>query len=96
MECMTIRTFAASESTTKSTAGLVLGLCSIFAGWTFFAPLLAVIFGIAGYRSEPNARTRAVWGITLGLLCMMGWILLAVLGLTVVSAASSHVLWPGN
>ncbi|WP_314475964.1 hypothetical protein [uncultured Microbacterium sp.] len=69
-------------STAKGTASLVLGICSVFAGWTFFAPAVGLILGIMSLRGEPRARTQAVWGITLNAIAMSIWIILTLLALT--------------
>lgn len=51
-----------ATSTAKGTASLVLGIWSLFAGWTFFAPAIGLILGIVSLRGEPGARTQASWG----------------------------------
>lgn len=59
------------------TASLVLGICSLLAGWTFFAPIVGLCLGIASRRREPLARGRSGWGILLNLVALAIWIVLA-------------------
>ena len=58
---------AASATPTQwfSISSLVLGLVSIFAGWTFFAPVGGLVLGILAIKREPASRTMAIWGIVL-------------------------------
>lgn len=71
-----------ATSTAKGTASLVLGICSLFAGWTFFAPAIGLILGIVSLRGEPRARTQATWGIALNAIAVSIWIILTILALT--------------
>ena len=76
------------HGTGKGTASLLLGLCSLLAGWTLIAPVLGLLLGISSRGSEPFARGRAGWGILLNLVAMLGWILgIVVLLATGVGAA---------
>ncbi len=70
-----------ATSTAKGTASLVLGICSLFAGWTFFAPAVGLILGVVSLRSEPRARTQAAWGIALNAIAMTIWVLVTILAL---------------
>jgi len=63
------------HGTGKGTASLLLGICSLLAGWTLVAPILGLILGVMSRGDEPFARGRAGWGIFLNLLAMLGWIL---------------------
>jgi uncharacterized membrane protein len=68
----------ASQRTGLGTASLVLGICSLLAGWTFLAPVVGLCLGIASRGREPAARGRAGWGILLNVVALAVWILLAV------------------
>ena len=70
------------HGTGKGTASLLLGICSLLAGWTLVAPALGLILGAMSRGDEPYARGRAGWGILLNLLAMLGWILAGMLLLT--------------
>jgi hypothetical protein len=59
-------------------SSLVLGLVSIFAGWTFLAPLAGLVVGILALRSEPQNRTMAIWGIVLNGVMLAGAILIGL------------------
>ncbi|PQZ55684.1 MULTISPECIES: hypothetical protein [unclassified Microbacterium] len=70
-----------ATSTVKGTVSLVLGICSLFAGWTFFVPIVGLILGIVSLRGEPRARTQAAWGIALNAIAMSIWVILTILAL---------------
>jgi hypothetical protein len=70
---------AQSTRTGLGTASLVLGVCSLLAGWTFFAPLVGLVLGVVSRGREPFARGRAGWGILLNLVALAFWILVAAL-----------------
>lgn len=61
-----------------SVASLVLGIVSIFFGFTFVVPLTGLILGLVGVKREPAGRGMAVTGIILSGLMLLGWILLIV------------------
>src|SRR5699024_3271303 len=63
------------HGTGKGTASLLLGICSLLAGWTLVAPVLGLVLGVMSRGDEPFARGRAVWGILLNLIAMLGWII---------------------
>lgn len=67
------------HGTGKGTASLVLGICSLLAGWVLIAPVIGLILGIMSLGNEPHARGRAGWGILLSVLAMIGWIIALVL-----------------
>lgn len=76
------------QGTGKGTASLLLGVCSLLAGWVLIAPVIGLILGISSRGSEPMARGRAGWGIVLNVLAMIGWIIaVAVLLATGVGVA---------
>lgn len=57
-----------------SITALVLGLASIFFGFTFLVPIGALIFGIIGAKKEPSGRAMAITGIVIGSLFLLGWL----------------------
>ncbi|MEA5455743.1 DUF4190 domain-containing protein [Sinomonas sp. JGH33] len=61
-----------------SVASMVLGLVSIFFGWTFIAPTIGFILGLVGLRREPAGRGMAVAGIVLNGIMLLGWALLVL------------------
>ncbi|MEO6201467.1 MAG: hypothetical protein ABIX44_09915 [Cryobacterium sp.] len=65
---------------------LVLGLLSIFAGWTFLVPLAGLTVGILSLRREPQNRTVAIWGIVLNAVVLAGVVVLALLLLVAIAA----------
>ncbi|WP_022905519.1 hypothetical protein [Curtobacterium sp. B18] len=84
-------TISESSRTGLGTASLVLGICSLLAGWTFVAPIVGLCLGVASRSREPFARGRAGWGILLNLVALAVWILL--LALFVVGGA--FAVWTG-
>ena len=66
---------AVHHGTGKGTASLLLGICSLLAGWTLIAPILGLVLGVMSRGDEPFARGRAGWGIFLNLIAMLGWII---------------------
>ncbi|GGL78968.1 hypothetical protein GCM10009706_16950 [Curtobacterium citreum] len=80
-----------SPRTGLGTASLVLGICSLLAGWTFLAPVVGLCLGIASRSREPLARGRAGWGILLNLVALAVWVLLVVL----LVVGGAFALWTG-
>lgn len=66
--------YAGPAPTGLSITSLVLGLVSIFFGFTFLVPLGALIFGIIGLKREPTGRGMAITGIVIGGLFMLFWV----------------------
>ena len=61
-----------------SVASMVLGIVSIFFGWTFIAPSIGFILGLVGLRREPAGRGMAVAGVILNGIMLLGWALLVL------------------
>jgi hypothetical protein len=61
-----------------SVASMVLGIVSIFFGFTFVIPLTGLILGLVGVKREPAGRGMAVTGIILSGLMLLGWVVLIV------------------
>ena len=74
-----------------SVASMILGLVSIVFGFTFFLPLIGFILGIVGIRREPAGRGMAITGLILNGLFVIGWtlIVLAVIGVLSTAAVTS-------
>lgn len=77
------RPVAVRGGTGLGTASLVLGICSIAAGWLVVAPLIGLVLGMKSRHREPLARGRSLWGIILNGACLTVWI---VLGLIMLAA----------
>lgn len=69
----------AAPTNTLGILSLVLGIVSIFAGWTFLAPIAGLVLGIMALTREPHNRTMAIWGIVLNAVLLAGSVLLALL-----------------
>ena len=75
-----------------SITSMVLGLVSIVMGFTFFLPLIGLIFSFVGLAREPAGRAYAVTGLLLNgfFIAIWGFIVGALL-LVVLGTASSAV-----
>jgi hypothetical protein len=71
---------ALAPERTLSTIALIAGIVSVAFGQTFFVPLAAVILGVLGLQREPEGRSFAIWGIVLGAVMLVGWLLLLTIG----------------
>ena len=61
-----------------SIASLVVALASVLFGWTFIAPIAALVLGIMGLRREPEGRGLAWAGIIVSAVVLFGWILIVL------------------
>ncbi|MDN5813663.1 MAG: DUF4190 domain-containing protein [Arthrobacter sp.] len=59
-----------------SIASMVLGIVSIFAGFTFVVPIVGLVLGIIGLQREPAGKGMAIAGLILNGLMLLGWLLL--------------------
>lgn len=84
-------TYTESPRTGLGTASLVLGICSLLAGWTFVAPIVGLCLGVASRSREPLAHGRAGWGVFLNLVALAVWILLLVLAVV----GGAFAVWQG-
>lgn len=82
-----------STSTGRGIASLLLGLVSLFAGWTLVAPIIGLCLGISARRREPLSRTASGWGIALNLFAMAGWLIVILLTVMFGGAVALGGLW---
>ena len=61
-----------------SITSMVLGLASLFFGFTFVVPIVGFILGLVGIRKEPAGRGMAITGLILNGLFVLGWALLVI------------------
>ncbi|MDR5701083.1 DUF4190 domain-containing protein [Agromyces aerolatus] len=66
------------ETNGFSIASLVLGIVSIFAGFTFIVPVVGVVLGVLALKREPASRTMAIWGVVLNAVMLAGAALFTV------------------
>lgn len=62
-----------------SITGFVLGIVSLFFGFTFFVPIAGLIFSIIGAKKEPTAKAFSITGIILNALALIGWLIVVIL-----------------
>lgn len=79
------------ETGAFSITSFVLGIASITMGWTLVAPIIGLILGIMGRRSEPAHRTLSLWGIILNAVMLTFTVLALVFGLVVLLAVLPFV-----
>jgi hypothetical protein len=84
----TTNTTNTNTGTGRGTASLILGICSLAAGWTFLAPIVGLILGVSSFRHEPGANGRASCGIVLNLIAMAGWLVVGIILLSIGGLAS--------
>ncbi|PPL15364.1 hypothetical protein GY24_14445 [Microterricola pindariensis] len=77
-----------------SISSLVLGITSIFAGWTFIVPVAGLILGILALQREPAARTMAIWGVVLNSVVLAGGLLVGLGALIFGLAALPFAILP--
>ncbi|MCX7521262.1 DUF4190 domain-containing protein [Microbacterium sp. STN6] len=73
----------AEASRPLSITSLVLGIVSIVAGWTFFAPIAGIVTGIMALKREPAGRAMAIWGIVLNSVMLLGFAIAIVIAAAV-------------
>ncbi len=71
-----------------SITSLVLGLASIFFGFTFLVPLAGLIIGIIALKKEPAGKGMAITGIVIGAAFMLLWL---ILGGIILAAITSFI-----
>lgn len=62
-----------------SISSMVIGLVSLFFGFTFVLPIIGFVLGIMGARKEPTGRAMAITGIVLNGFFLLAWVALVLL-----------------
>jgi hypothetical protein len=75
---------SAVPARTLSILSLVFGLISLVASHGGIVPIAAIIVGVFAYRTEPASRAMSVWGIVIAAVSLVGWVVVALLGLAFV------------
>jgi len=87
-------TYPASPPRGLSITSLVLGIVSLFFGFTFVVPLIGAILGFVGLRREPAGRGFALAGVWINGLILVFWIVITiVVVLAVVAGAVVIPIW---
>lgn len=79
------------DSGAYSITSFVLGIASVTMGWTLIAPVIGLVLGIMGRRSEPAHRTLSLWGIILNSVMLALTALALALGLIAIFAVLPFV-----
>ena len=67
-----------------SIIALVLGIVGIVAGQWLLA-VAAIVFGFIARNREPQSRLIANWGLALGFVGALGWVLVAIVGVAILA-----------
>jgi ABC-type transport system involved in multi-copper enzyme maturation permease subunit len=71
--------FARPASRGTSIASVVVGLASIFVGWSVVVPLIGLVLGLLGLQQRPVGKGTAITGLILNGLMLVGWTLLVLI-----------------
>ena len=71
--------YPASPPKGLSISSMVIGLVSLFFGFTFVLPVVGFVLGLMGLRREPAGRAMAITGVVLNGLFLLGWAALVLL-----------------
>ena len=71
--------YPASPPKGLSISSMVIGLVSLFFGFTFVLPVVGFVLGLMGLRREPAGRGMAITGVVLNGLFLLGWAALVLL-----------------
>lgn len=83
---------ASDHSRAFTITSFVLGIASVASGWTFFAPITGLIFGILALRRGTQDRALALWGVWLNAAMLAIWAVIALAGVAVFGfAALAHL-----
>ncbi|MBS3181943.1 DUF4190 domain-containing protein [Leucobacter sp. Marseille-Q4368] len=66
-----------------SITSFVLGIASVVSGWTFFAPITGLVFGILALRRGTQDRALALWGVWLNAVMLALWVLAGIVAVAV-------------
>lgn len=78
-----------------SITSLVLGLVSIFSGFTFIVPIVGLVFGFLGLKREPAGRGMALAGVILNAVMLVGWIVVLVFVIVVFGGLFAYLQQEG-
>ncbi|WP_368410564.1 DUF4190 domain-containing protein [Kocuria sp.] len=73
-----------------SIASMVIGLVSIFLGFTFILPIIGFVLGLVGLKKEPAGRGMAITGVVLSGLILAIWAVLIFSGIGLVGLGLSN------
>jgi len=65
---------------TLSYVSFWLGIASVVLSPTVLVPIAAIVLGFMARTREPAGRTWGTWGIVLGFVMSLGWLVVLILG----------------
>lgn len=83
--------YPASPPKGLSISSMVIGLVSLFFGFTFVLPVVGFVLGLMGLRREPAGRAMAITGVVLNGLFLLGWAALVLLWVLVMGGLLAGV-----
>ncbi|MGW9020443.1 DUF4190 domain-containing protein [Leucobacter chromiiresistens] len=76
-----------------SITSFVLGIASVVSGWTFFAPITGLVFGVLALRRNTRDRALALWGVWLNAIMLAVWVLAGSLAVAALGFGALAHLW---
>ncbi|WP_285026658.1 DUF4190 domain-containing protein [Plantibacter sp. ME-Dv--P-122b] len=83
--------YPASPPKGLSISSMVIGLVSLFFGFTFVLPIVGFVLGLMGLRREPAGRAMAITGVVLNGLFLLVWAALVLLWVFVIGGLLAGV-----
>lgn len=83
--------YPASPPKGLSISSMVIGLVSLFFGFTFVLPVVGFVLGLMGLRREPAGRAMAITGVVLNGLFLLVWAALVLLWVFVIGGLLAGV-----
>ncbi|WP_138945439.1 DUF4190 domain-containing protein [Plantibacter sp. M259] len=83
--------YPASPPKGLSISSMVIGLVSLFFGFTFVLPVVGSVLGLMGLRREPAGRAMAITGVVLNGLFLLVWAALVLLWVFVIGGLLAGV-----
>lgn len=82
-----------NPSTGLSLTSLILGIVSLFAGFTFFVPIVGLILGFMGLKREPRGKGMSITGLILNGLALLGWVIAVIIIIAVGGALFGGIMF---
>ncbi|MBF4566064.1 DUF4190 domain-containing protein [Plantibacter sp. VKM Ac-2876] len=83
--------YPASPPKGLSISSMVIGLVSLFFGFTFVLPVVGFVLGLMGLRREPAGRAMAITGVVLNGLFLLVWAALVLVWVFVIGGLLAGV-----
>lgn len=71
--------YAPAEPKGLSITSLIIGIASVFFGFTFLVPIAGIVIAVMARKREPAGRVMALWGLWLSIVMLVLGVLLWLL-----------------